>query len=83
MGRDVVEGFTGVGDHAVAAVLDSVFCVFEVAAAFIAQGVQGAVTKQTIEVVGVLYLMTWEKLAVFMGEELKIFSLSFHIFYLS
>ena len=75
---NVVEGLSPVGDQAVAAVLDSVFCVFEVAAAFIAQGVEGTVTKQTVEVVGVFHLVTWEKLTVLMRKELEIFSFQIH-----
>ena len=63
------------GDHALAAVLDTFLCILEVSAAFILQGVQRAVAEQTVEVVRVIRLMSGEALAVLVADKRKMFSL--------
>ena len=48
---------SAVRHHAAAAVLDSVLRISEIAAAFSAEGIQGAITEETIECLLVTYCM--------------------------
>ena len=67
-----------VGNHAVAAILDSIFGVFKITAAFVFQCVQRTVAEQTVEVVRILRFVTGEKFAVFVIDEGEV--LSFPVF---
>ena len=53
------------GNQAVGAILDAVLGIGKIAAAFVAQGVQGAVAEQAAEGIFVLYLVAGEIFAFF------------------
>lgn len=57
------------GNEAAAAVLDSFCGDPEVSAAFVPQGVKGAVAEQTIKIVWISILMTGEIFTFFMAEK--------------
>ena len=59
-----------VGNHTIAAVLDAVLRIGEMTAAFLTQGVQRAVTEETVKGLLVCYLMAREKLTFPVGKKL-------------
>jgi hypothetical protein len=65
---DIIVIVTLVGHQTVGAVFVAVD-YFEISAALFAQCVQRAIAEQTVEVVGVGRLVTWEKLTVTVADE--------------
>ena len=63
LGYDVAVAAAAMGQQAVGAVLDTVFQIPEIAAAFAAQRIQRAVAEQAVEVLRMVRLMAGKKLA--------------------
>ena len=78
LAHDVGVVFSLVRNLTVAAVLDTLFGVLEITAAFVLQCVQRTVAEQTVEVVRILRFVTGEKFAVFVIDEGEV--LSFPVF---
>ena len=55
--HDTLEVFSSVGDQAIRAVLNSLFCISKIAATPVSQGIQRAITKQAAEAFCVLAFM--------------------------
>ena len=65
-GHDLIIVLPLVGNQAVGAILDAILCVGEIAAAFVAQGIQGAIAEQATKGAFVLYLVAGEIFTFFM-----------------
>ena len=76
LSQNVVKVASSVRKSAVSAVLESLFIVFEIAAAFISESVKRTITEKAIEILHVLHLVTWKKLALLMLKKLIILSLN-------
>ena len=63
LGYDVAVAAAAMGQQATGAVLDAVFQIPEIAAAFAAQRIQRAVAEQAVEVLRMVRLMAGEELA--------------------
>ena len=66
---DISVIFPSVGNQAARAVLDPVFCITEIPAAFLSQRVQRTVAEQAVEVLRIRALMTGKIFTFFMAEK--------------
>lgn len=71
---DISVIFPSVGNQAARAVLDSVFCITEIPAAFLSQRVQRTVAEQAVEVLRIRALMTGKIFTFFMAEKRVLFT---------
>ena len=71
---DISVIFPSVGNQAARAVLDPVFCITEIPAAFLSQRVQRTVAEQAVEVLRIRALMTGKIFTFFMAEKRVLFA---------
>ncbi len=69
-----------VGKAAFAAVFYALFCIAEISAALVAQGIQRTVAEQAVEIFRVICLMAGEVFAVLMAEKCVLLSLPVFFF---
>ena len=73
--HDPIIVFFSMGNQAVAAVFDAIFKICKISAAFVTQGIQGAVTEKAAKVFLIYALVTGEILASRVLTELIVFHL--------